>query len=65
MKILFIIALILSQLFGGESMSIYDIEVKNIDKQTLKLEKYKGRVMLIVNVASKCGYTGQIGRAHV
>lgn len=59
MKILFIIALILSQLFGGESMSIYDIEVKNIDKQTLKLEKYKGRVMLIVNVASKCGYTGQ------
>lgn len=59
MKILFIIALILSQIFGGESMSIYDIQVKNIDKQTLKLEQYKGRVMLIVNVASKCGYTGQ------
>lgn len=59
MKILFIMALLLSQIFGGENMSIYDIEVKNIDKQTLKLEKYKGRVMLIVNVASKCGYTGQ------
>ncbi len=51
--------LLVSQIFGGESVKIYDIEVKNIDKQTLKLEKYKGRVMLIVNVASKCGYTGQ------
>ncbi|MFA6192812.1 MAG: glutathione peroxidase [Sulfurimonas sp.] len=40
-------------------MSIYDIEVQNIDKQNVKLEKYKGRVMLIVNVASKCGYTVQ------
>lgn len=59
MKILFIMVLMLSQIFGGESMSIYDIEVKNIDKQTVKLDKYKGRVMLIVNVASKCGYTGQ------
>lgn len=59
MKIFFILALLLSQIFGGESMSIYDIEVKNIDKQSVKLDKYKGRVMLIVNVASKCGYTGQ------
>lgn len=46
-------------LFAGETMSIYDIEVKDIDGKTLKLEKYKGRVMLIVNVASHCGYTGQ------
>ena len=59
MKILFIMALMLSQIFGGESMSIYDIEVKNIDKQSVKLDTYKGRVMLIVNVASKCGYTNQ------
>lgn len=40
-------------------MSIYDIEVKDIDHHTVKLEKYKGKVILIVNVASKCGYTGQ------
>ncbi len=59
MKKVWILLLMLTQLFGGEIMSIYDIEVQNIDKQNVKLEKYKGRVMLIVNVASKCGYTGQ------
>lgn len=47
------------ELFGGDSMSIYDIEVKDIDAKIVKLSKYKGRVMLIVNVASHCGYTGQ------
>ncbi|WP_331776084.1 glutathione peroxidase [Sulfurospirillum sp. 1612] len=40
-------------------MSIYDIEVKTIDGKTITLEKYKGEVMLIVNVASKCGFTPQ------
>ncbi len=59
MKKLLIVMLMLSQLFGGDAMNIYDIEVKNIDGQTIKLEKYKNRVMLIVNVASNCGYTNQ------
>ncbi|MEA2072157.1 MAG: glutathione peroxidase [Campylobacterota bacterium] len=40
-------------------MSIYDIEVKDIDSKTITLSKYENRVMLIVNVASKCGYTDQ------
>lgn len=39
--------------------SIWDIEVKNIEGQTLKLEAYKGKALLIVNVASKCGFTPQ------
>jgi len=56
---LIVALLLLSPLFGGERVSIYDIEVKSIDKESIKLEKYRGRVMLIVNVASKCGYTGQ------
>jgi len=39
--------------------SIYDFEVKTIEGNTVKLDKYKDKVMLIVNVASKCGFTPQ------
>jgi len=38
---------------------IFEIEVETIDGKLLTLEPYKGKVMLIVNVASKCGFTGQ------
>jgi glutathione peroxidase len=40
-------------------MSIYDYEAKTIDGQTQKLGAYKGNALLIVNVASKCGFTPQ------
>ena len=40
-------------------MSIYDFEAKTIDGTTQKLDAYKGKALLIVNVASKCGFTPQ------
>lgn len=39
--------------------SIYDFEVSTIDGKKITLQDYKGKVLLIVNVASKCGYTKQ------
>lgn len=40
-------------------MNIYDFDVKTIDKETQTLDHYRGQVVLIVNVASQCGFTPQ------
>ncbi|XP_071917778.1 probable phospholipid hydroperoxide glutathione peroxidase [Coffea arabica] len=37
--------------------SIYDFTVKDIDRNDVSLSKFKGKILLIVNVASKCGLT--------
>lgn len=39
--------------------SVYDISVKSIDGQETTLNQYAGKVLLLVNVASKCGLTPQ------
>jgi glutathione peroxidase len=39
--------------------SVYDFTLKSIDGQPTALKSYHGKVMLLVNVASKCGYTPQ------
>lgn len=41
------------------TMSIYDIQVTLEDGTVYSLERYKGQAMLIVNTASKCGFTPQ------
>ncbi|MEK6324478.1 MAG: glutathione peroxidase [Acidobacteriota bacterium] len=39
--------------------SIYDFSLKDIDRKEVSLSQYRGKVVLIVNVASRCGYTPQ------
>ena len=39
--------------------TVYDFEAKTIDDETVRLDKYRGKVLLVVNVASKCGFTPQ------
>ena len=59
-KILFIIIVFTHTLVSGENkMSVYDFKATTIDGKEKSLSDYKGKVLLIVNVASKCGYTSQ------
>jgi glutathione peroxidase len=39
--------------------SVYDFKAKTIDGKDQSLGEYKGKVMLVVNTASKCGFTPQ------
>lgn len=48
--------------FGADNStksSIYDFKMKDIDGNMVDFSKYKGKVLLIVNVASQCGFTKQ------
>jgi glutathione peroxidase len=40
-------------------MSIYDIKINALDDQPIDIKAFKGKYLLIVNVASECGFTGQ------
>ena len=57
MKSIFLLAMILLSAPGGKT--IYDFKMKNIDGKEVSLSEYKGKVVLIVNVASHCGHTPQ------
>ena len=42
-----------------ENKTFYDFELELITGETISLDKYEGKAVLLVNVASKCGFTKQ------
>lgn len=55
----FVVALVLSLSVSGQQPSFYDFKVKAIDGTAFDLATLKGKRVLVVNVASKCGLTPQ------
>tara|TARA_B110000285_G_scaffold82949_1_gene95463 strand:+ start:35 stop:556 length:522 start_codon:yes stop_codon:yes gene_type:complete len=56
---MFSILLLCLSFFTQTSSTVYDFSIKDIDGKEINLEEYKGKKILFVNVASKCGYTRQ------
>jgi len=44
-----------------KSSTVYDFKVRQINGQDIALSEFRGKVMLIVNTASQCGFTPQFG----
>ena len=49
----------LNNTFAKENNSLYDFSFEDIDGNQVNLEKFTGKPILIVNTASRCGYTPQ------
>jgi glutathione peroxidase len=61
MKLIHLLLLLFATvgIMSESTKSFYDFTMKNIQGKDVPLNQYKGKALLVVNVASKCGYTPQ------
>lgn len=57
-KLLFALMSVFALTLNAQN-SIYDFKVADLEENTVSLDAYKGKVLLIVNTATKCGFTPQ------
>ncbi len=58
-KLMTICLMAIASVLGVSAQSIYDIKVKDDAGKDVSLSDYKGKVLLIVNTATRCGFTPQ------
>jgi glutathione peroxidase len=59
MKRFFVLLALLGTTLMAAEKTVYDFTLNSIDGQPISLSTFRGKVMLLVNVASRCGYTPQ------
>ena len=57
-KILFLMMSVFALTLNAQN-SVYDFKVADLEENTVSMDAYKGKVLLIVNTATKCGFTPQ------
>jgi len=57
--LIFSVFAVLGMVWAVETNNVYGFKVRTIEGKPTTLGQYKGKILLIVNVASKCGFTPQ------
>lgn len=61
-KVTFLLLIGLVMVLHAQARNFYSFKVKTIEGKTISLSKFKGKKVLVVNVASKCGLTPEYAR---